>query len=178
VINQVTNSGARMATQLYLLNDYCTYDSLALYEPSPASESFSTIDALALANATPGSITYASIDYDGVMPNLTLASINSISPSAQAAVNGLYKWWYETTMQPGAITSSGGTALYNWLKKELSSVATVPHTPQVMAIAGAGTPANAVTLPAGSHTYNGQTVYINLFSRQAYGCNFPLGVSP
>jgi hypothetical protein len=179
LINQAPGAGARYAAELYFLGAGCTPSSPYLLSPylidDLSPDTYSTSSALSVANATPGSITYATIENVGAMPNLTLASLDGIAPSAFTAVTGQYGWWYEATLQVGTITSPGGSVLANWLVNELATAATAPHSSQVMAIPNLGNPQNPFPLPNATDTFNGQTIYTNVYSRGGNNCTSPVG---
>jgi hypothetical protein len=91
-----------------------------------------------------------------------------------AAATGQYDWWYEAQLIKGTITSTGGTGIYNFLKTELANVNTAPHVVDILAIPGAGSPANAVSVPlVGNTNEPGATIYVNPFGRSSNSCNYP-----
>lgn len=170
LVNREAGSGTRAGASLYFLGTLCNKLPAVLADPGP--DGFATGDVLTTANTTNGAITYASIDNNGKAANLSMVTLNGVTPSNIAATSGQYGWWYEATAQLGTINASG-TALASWLTKgELQAVATAPHTAQIMAIPNIA--GNIGAVPATSNLLNGKTIYINPFTRNGGSCNVPL----
>ena len=171
VVNREAGSGTRTGATIFFLNQ-CGTNPVALADPGP--DGYATGDVLATAAATPGAITYASIDNNGKQANLTMASINGVTPSLLAAASGNYGWWYEATAVKGTITSPGGSGIYNWLVGgELANVATAAHALDILAIPNLGTNVGTVPVTSTASTVGGVTIYINPFTRSGNSCNVP-----
>jgi PBP superfamily domain len=176
LVNREEGSGTRTGATIYFLGTNCVTFPATIFDPGP--DGFATGDVLATAAATPGAITYASIDNDGKQANLKMATLAGVTPTNLAAAAGTYDWWFEATAQKGAITSTGGPALYNWLTGgELSNIATAPHSKQVNAIPNIftnGTIGDGVHATTVAGTANGSPViYLNPFTKAGNSCNIP-----
>jgi hypothetical protein len=172
VVNREAGSGTRTGASIYFLNYNCAQSSTPVAETG-AGDGYQTADVLTTAESTPGAITYASIDNAG-KPNLSTVQLSGVAPANVAAATGQYDWWYEAQLIKGTITSTGGTGIYNFLKTELANVNTAPHVVDILAIPGAGSPANAVSVPlVGNTNEPGATIYVNPFGRSSNSCNYP-----
>jgi hypothetical protein len=173
LLNREAGSGTRTGASIYFLGTNCVDFPGTLSDPTPGNDYYATGDALTAARAatSSGAITYASID--NAPGTLSIASLSGVTPTNLAATNGSYDWWFEATAQKGTITSTGGTALYNWLiGGELQNVGTAPHALDILAIPNVGTNTAAVPVTPGS-TVGGITIYINPFTKAGNSCSIP-----
>jgi PBP superfamily domain len=171
VINREAGSGTRTGASIYFLGYNCGQTATFVNDPNPAADYYATSDELAAASATPGGIAYASIDNAG-KANLTTVSLNGIVPSNLAATAGDYGWWYEAQLIKGTITSTGGPTIYSFLTTELANVNTAPHAADILAVPGAGSPKNAVSVPVVANTSEpGSAIYVNPFTHSSSSCS-------
>jgi hypothetical protein len=181
IVNREAGSGTRTGASIFFLNVGCSSSAGSILDGAATADGFATGDVLATAATTSGAITYASIDNSAKQANLTVATIDGVTPSNLAAASGQYGWWFEATAQKQAtIASPGGTNLYNWLTgSELVNAATAPHTKQVNLIPGVGTNTGAVPITANAPTgtinaITNTTIYINPFSKGGNSCSIPV----
>jgi ABC-type phosphate transport system substrate-binding protein len=176
LVSRESGSGTRTGASLYFLGANCAKFPATYDDRYPALDGFATGDVLKTASTLPGAITYASIDNNASQPNLTMVSLDGVTPSNLSAASGKYRWWYEATAQKGSITSPGGTSLYTWLVNgELQNIASVPHAPDILAIPGLGTNPLHGLVPVKSSA-GAATIYLNPFTRGTTSCNVPQGL--
>jgi hypothetical protein len=177
-INREPGSGTRTATNVFLFGYHC---GGAASMPNPQvgeTLNFSTGEEMTAANNTPGAVAYASIDQilnpaNGTkFTNLTLATIDSVAPSNQAAATGRYGWWFEATLVPETGVTGGSLALSNYLQTSLPKLSNLPSIPDVLAIPGVG--GNLPAVPLATNGGAGTaTVYVNPYSRAGNSCSVP-----
>jgi hypothetical protein len=173
VVNREAGSGTRTGASIYFLGYNCQQTSTVIIDPTPANDYFATSDELAAVTSTPGAIGYASIDNAG-KANITTVSLNGIAPSNLAATTGDYQWWFEAQLIKGNITSNGGGTIYNYLTTELVNVKTAPHVADILAVPGAGSPKNAISIPVVADTSQaGSPIYVNPFTHNSKSCSIP-----
>jgi hypothetical protein len=163
LVNREQGSASRAAATLQFLGTDCMFFPSALQ--TAGAVQYSIPATLAQAAAIPGAITYAPSRY--VNPNLSQASLAGVAPTNAAASRGDYLWWYEGTVILGN-TAPATANLVNFLTNELQNLATAPHASDVLAIPNVGT--NVPVVPIAANTVNGQTIYINAFSRAGNSC--------
>ena len=173
LINREAGSGTRTGASIYFLGYNCGQTSTAVSDPNPTTDYYATSDELAAASSTPGGIAYASIDNAG-KANLTTVSLNGIAPSNLATTTGDYQWWFEAQLIKGTITSTGGPTIYSFLATELANVNTAPHAADILAVPGAGSPKNAISIPAAANTNEpGSPIYVNAYTHSSNSCSIP-----
>jgi hypothetical protein len=175
VISREAGSGTRTGASIYFLGSNCAKAALTYVDNFPTYDGYATGDVLTYASTTPGAVTYASIDNSKT--GLTIAQLSGVTPSNLAGATGQYDWWFEAyTQRAASIASTGGLALYNWLKGgELANLATAPQKPDIIAIPNLGTNGPGSTniqivplLSAGA-----TPVYLNPYTRGTGNCNIP-----
>jgi ABC-type phosphate transport system substrate-binding protein len=182
IVNRETGSGSRAATDLLITGDACKSGGKVLSEQNVTGKSpvnvdyFATGDVLTAANTITGAITYATIDQ--TKPNLSLVSLNGITPSNLAAAAGQYDFWVEASyvVNPSQAStfSPAQSSLVTFLTTELQNVGTTPHLVDIDAIPtaanGASATLTAQTAPSG---LGGASIYINPFTRAGTTCSVP-----
>ncbi len=172
-INREAGSGTRTGASIYFLGYNCGQTATSIVE-SGSKDYYATSDELAAIGATGGAVGYASIDQSAT--NVSIATLNGIVPSNLAAATGDYGWWYEAQLIKGSIISNGGSTIYGFLTTELASVNTVPHVKDILAVPGAGSPKNSLSVPVAPNTFGGATtpIYVNSYTHQSNSCSVPV----
>jgi len=173
VENREAGSGSRAQASIYFLDYNCAQSTTVIADPSPASDYYATQDALNAASSTAGAITYASIDNNTTSkaPNLSLASLNTVTATNLHATSGDYGDWYEAQSIKGNTTlDTVGTAVYNYIVSTLPGVNKAPQAVDILAIPNVA----GNTAPAGAVSGVGSTpIYINPYGRSAKSCGPP-----
>ena len=177
LINREQGSGTRTSANIYFLRYGCGSTNAI---SSSGLGNFSTGDELTQANTTPGAIAYASIDNklnpanSSKYTNLTLATINGVTPSNLAAATGQYGWWFEATavIPTGGITVTNSATLANELIGKVEELSYAPAIPDVLAIPGIGATVNSPTTALTNNGGSGTTeIYTNPYTRGGNSCN-------
>jgi len=169
VENREAGSGSRAGASAYFLGYNCSQTKTVINDPSPANDFYATADAASAVSGQPGGITYAQINTTGA--NISLAQLSGITPTNLAAATGQYDYWYEAQLIKGTIVSTGGSAIYTFLKTELAALASAPKVNDILAIPNvAGNTPSATPTSSGGST----PIYINPYSRNSASCSVPV----
>jgi hypothetical protein len=176
IINREAGSGSRTSADTFFENDNCTTVASHILDAGATADFFATGDDLTAANLTAGAITYASIDNAGgaSIPNLTLVSIDGVTPSNLAAASGQYDFWFEATAIKNTGTGNAAESMYTALLSSMQAEASAPHVVDIVAIPGVGGNVASSTVSSTASVSGGVTIYINQSSRGKVSCKLPV----
>jgi hypothetical protein len=189
IVNREQGSGSRAATDILIAGDGCgsAGSTSTVFNKTNATQYFSTGDVLSAANSIAGAITYATIDNNGSKANLSMVSLNGVTPSNLNAALGTYPFWVEAQYINNAANTGADSAAINNIAAALqaqgttAALADINVIPNVLAANGGGTthfnttvhanPTGNGVVPTGGGT---ATVYINPFTRGNVTCAAPV----
>jgi hypothetical protein len=196
IVNREAGSGTRTSANIYFFNYGCGGSTSVDDVLGATGDYYSTGDDLTQANSVAGAITYASIDNllapkNTAYTNLTLATLNGVTPSTLAAATGQYDYWYEATLVPGASARVTGNSINftNFVQGDVPNLAAAPLAADINVIPflGTNTPAIPLTVAnnverTGNSVYNPTptttatatlTIYVNPYTRNGSSCTLP-----
>jgi hypothetical protein len=175
-VDREPGSGTRTQANIFFLQYQCG-STTAITDTVGEVDFFSTGNDLTQANSVAGSITYTVINQlitpsnRTKFPNLVLATINGVTPSTLAAATGEYDDWFEATLVPNPLVTTGPSAiLSNALQGLLPALASAPLDPSVNVIPNVGGNVATVPLTVKTGTAN---VYVNPYTRNGNSCSVP-----